>query len=462
MSVSRFREEGVQVPSTLPYNVVFYGPNPGAPISGVEAVGSYAGVYRYISDVKTKGFRKQANFRKWVSNPYSSGRIQSTSSQVSHTSSNVADAWGRGITRTWTMDGVGYIFGPLVNSQKTLSFGSYPDIVNVDNLRKLAIIGCLNRINPALSQSLVTAAEAHKSVDMIRNRAKKLAALYVAFRKGDIKSIEDLVGKKPTKRFPKRIVVWDDRGRPIMKKSGKPVALYGHKNFTKKEWSRLDVAAQLELEYRYGWTPLVLDIVDSLKALYETTRRAEATKRDFTRVYESKTAELSRSTNLTSSKGGGVFTGTLVMTHKVEIKAYAKYTLSNMNGFANRLNDFGIFDIPVLAWELATLSFVIDWFVPIGDWLSAATPKVGVEVIESGVVIASGKTVVRTITGYTPDCTTSGCWIEPPFPIGATDSFVATGKSRSLGLPVPLLPPTEVKLNFSRLVDAVALLRVMR
>lgn len=463
MSQPRYRDEVNQSTSALNYSIVGYGPSPPAPSSGVIGTGSVSGSYRYIQDHVTKGFRKTRNFRQWVMNPYSLGKVTSLVSSGSATTSNTPDGSGRGLTRTWSGDGLGYLFGPLVNAQRTAVFGSYPDLVNVENLKGLAIIGCLNRINPAKSQSLIIAAEAHKTVDMILSRAKKLALFYVAFKRGDRKLLEKISGKKITPRYPRRYVLWDDRGQPIVKVGRKrPVARYGHKTYTSAEYSRLDQAARLELEYRYGWTPLVHDIVDSLKALNEAALRASLRQFDFTRVFEVKTNQRESNVVLSVTKDGGTFGCTQNFKHTVEVKAYAKYHVVEPSGLTNRLNDFGIYDIPRAVWDLATLSFVADWFIPIGDWLGALSPKVGVEVIDGGVTLVATKAVTRTLVSYTPTSSGVGQWPVSPFPIGSVDSFTTVGKVRTLGLPVPLLPPHEVKLNFKRLADAVALFRVMR
>lgn len=464
MSTPRLRTAGkMSILPGLTYNAQFTGPSYAgyAPINGVIGTESRVGSYRYIRDFVTKGFKKSGDFRKWVAHPYSSGSIEVKASLSTCTTSNVKDANGNGITRTWSGDGLGFIFGPLVAVSDSLNFGSYPDAVNVANLQKLATLGLLQRLNPVKSQTLVMAAEADKTVAMILDRAKKLAAFYAAFRKVDVKALIHLSGKPP-RRLPKRVVVWDNEGNPIMRRNGKPSVLYAHKRARVVETSRLTDAARLELEYRYGWTPLVHDIVDSLKAINAELLRNDLVKRDFLRSFEQRGAQNSIVTPLHHSGSGGDFRGTQTLTHKVVVKAYAKYRFEETGGLASRLQEFGIFDVPRTLWDLVPLSFVADWFIPTGDWLAAVTPKVGLNVIESGVVTTTEKSVRRVLEGYTPSDSNPGSWPNCPILLGTNDSFVATSKERMIGLPDLLFPPIDVNLNFKRLLDAVALFRVMR
>lgn len=457
----RYREKGLQSPSTLPNSVVGYGPNPMPFAVGVEFVGCQSGTYQYMIDFPSRPFRKSSDPSKWVFNPLTIALISARASSGSATTSNIPDSQGRGLTRMWSGDGVGFLFGALVPTPKSLSFGSFPDLLNSDRLKQLAIIGCLSKINPAQSQTLVTAAEAHKSVDMILSRAKKLADTMRACRAGNLAKLKDMYPGKQTKRYPKRVVLWDDSGRPITRKNGKVVSKYSHTVLPPS--GPKDSVDKLWLEFRYGWSPLIHDIVDQLKAINAQLLRDDLTKLPFIRVVKRESGSSSSVTPLLRPNfAGGDWRGTQTLTHKVEVKAYAKYTVKNESGIMNRLNDFGAFDVPLLLWEVVPFSFVVDWFVPIGDWLSAISPKVGVEVIESGVSMMTSKEVTRVLDGYTPSLTGAGSWPSAPFPLGTSDSFLTVSKTRTIGLPTPWFPTPDVKLNLKRLVDAVALLKSVR
>lgn len=458
---SRYRTQGAQKPTDLPNSVVGYGPNPAPYAQGVVPVGSHAGTFKSIHDICTPGFKKTRDPSKWTMNPLTVSVLVARAASGSATTSNVPDHLGRGLTRTWSGDGVGFIFGALVPVAQSVSFGSYPDVVNTDRLRQLAIIECLNRINPAAAQALVTGAEGRKTVDMILDRARKLANTWRLCRKGDLSKLKDMYPGKQTKRYPKRVVLWDENGQPIVRKNGKLDRRYAHKPLPPE--GPKDPAERLWLEFRYGWSPLVHDIVDQLKAINAQYLRDDLVQQPFLRVLGRKSGDGTAVTQLSSpNNNGGSWKGTQTLIHKVEVKAYAKYRVVNQSGVKNRLNDFGAFDIPRYMWEVVPFSFVVDWFVPIGDWLGAITPKVGVEVIDSGVTVFTSKTVERVLESYVPSATGVGSWPSPPYPLGTSDGFKASSLVRSIGLPTPLLPVPEVNLNLKRLVDAAALFRSSR
>lgn len=458
----RTRSRGETSPTTLVYSTKeWIPPNPTPTTSGgTLGAGGLSGFSDRVSDI-AGSFKKASFLREWkVTQPFSLSRTSYSACYSSATTSYVPYPNGKRGERTWTGDGVSYIFG---NAGVASSVSSGTEDVPTANLISLAVIGCLGRVNPAQSQSLVTVAESRKTIDTILSRAKKLADTYVAIRRGDVKRLTAMYPNKRTFSPPKLVVVWDEHGRPILNRKGQPIKKYARKLLKPKDVSRLDDAARLELEFRYGWTPLVHDMVDSLKAIYAQQLRDELTKREFTKVFERKEGSARRTTVVsTPSFGGGTWMTRRDSETQVSVRAYARYTVTNPGGIANRMNDFGIFDYPRYLWEVTPLSFVADWFIPIGDWLGALSPKVGVNVIDSGVVVVTKKKVTRTLTGYTPSASSYGSWPQAPFPIGSSDQVDQFSIERTPGLPVPLFPPPEVKLNFKRLADAAALLRVMR
>lgn len=463
----RVRTRGSQTSSSITGSSYEITPSTGVVYTTGPATyecGTQGGTWGVVYDILGP-FKRSSNYREWKrTQPFSSSQLVVSPSSGTKTTNYIPYSNGKWGNRTWSGDGVGHVFGSLIGRKESPPDRvAYPLSVNVSNLQDLAVVGCLNRVNPARSQSLVTAVEAGKSVNMIRDRAAKLAKAYIAMKKGDLKLLQSMFPGKRTFSMPKQVVVWDEDGRPILNRKGQPIKRYARKPLKARDIDLLSDAARLELEFRYGWSPLVYDIVDSLKAINAQQLRDDLMKRDYTKVYERKTKSNRQSWNVTVPNfGHGNWTATVTCVTDVTCKAYATYTVNEESGLMNRLNDFGMFDIPRYLWEVTPLSFVADWLVPVGDWLGALSPKVGVNVIDSGVVTVVSQEVTRRLSGYTPVATGPGSWPECPFPIGATDSFQYTTKERSQGLPIPLIPPHEVKLNFKRLADALALLRVMR
>ena len=59
----------------------------------------------------------------------------------------------------------------------------------------------------------------------------------------------------------------------------------------------------------------------------------------------------------------------------VSCKLY--YSVSNP--WLYGLNSLGLINPLLVAWELTTLSFVFDWFIPVGTFLEALTSSVGID-----------------------------------------------------------------------------------
>lgn len=103
-----------------------------------------------------------------------------------------------------------------------------------------------------------------------------------------------------------------------------------------------------------------------------------------------------------------------------------------------------------VAWELTPWSFVVDWFIPIGDWLTARGHAQGLK----GTFITSDKKtgVANTPTGdFTLNQYT---WISPCYRhivFDRTISFV-------LGVPMPTLKPLAKAASWRHCANAVALL----
>lgn len=111
------------------------------------------------------------------------------------------------------------------------------------------------------------------------------------------------------------------------------------------------------LEFQYGWTPLMNDIYDLLKALDDgLTRRG-------TRVG----ANSSENISIKGISG--------------QARAGLKGTVRN-EGLYN-LNRYGLLNPAQLAWNLLPLSFVFDWFVPVSRTLGALTGTAGLTDVSS-------------------------------------------------------------------------------
>jgi hypothetical protein len=108
------------------------------------------------------------------------------------------------------------------------------------------------------------------------------------------------------------------------------------------------------LELQYGWAPLVSSSYDAAKA-FEAISNGPRKASVVSRVRENVEYELSQSPSQFSAKA------------KMQVLYQLKYELVEEMGVARQL---GLEDPLSVAWELLPWSFVIDWFIPIGSYLS--------------------------------------------------------------------------------------------
>lgn len=173
-------------------------------------------------------------------------------------------------------------------------------------------------------------AERRQSIDMIVKRTTQLIGFTRSLRKGDFRTAGRYLGVDHT---PKRV-------RP-----GKQLA---------NNW----------LEYHFGWEPLIKDIHQAVEVLQGGVPPARVKGK----AARSKTVE---------SHTSGIGSGTIwYWTHQV--CCGAEVSVSNPNLWL--ANQMGLINPAVVAWELVPFSFVVDWFVPVGNFLSSFTTTAGLNV----------------------------------------------------------------------------------
>jgi hypothetical protein len=163
--------------------------------------------------------------------------------------------------------------------------------------------------------------EVRSSASMIRDRLLSLAYAIRALRRGNVKLAFKHLGVK-----------------------GK-----GPKGLGKD-------AANFYLEYKYGWRPLVNDIMNASQAIQDVlSREAGATYTDSVRV----SSNISPTIYSLRWKRKG--------TIEYSVQYGVVYTIPDMT--SHGLGALGLNNLLSLGWELLPLSFVVDWMVSIGSFL---------------------------------------------------------------------------------------------
>lgn len=123
------------------------------------------------------------------------------------------------------------------------------------------------------------------------------------------------------------------------------------------------------LELQYGWKPLMQDVQGSCDQL-------AANSGDKFRA--SVNATVGTNESYSDSIGSWIYGELILKTNvktKVRVKVRLDYTLENP--FVATLSQVGVTNPAALVWELLPYSFVVDWFSPVGNWLSAFDAALG-------------------------------------------------------------------------------------
>lgn len=121
-------------------------------------------------------------------------------------------------------------------------------------------------------------------------------------------------------------------------------------------------ASDAWLEYSYGWKPLADDIHNAQQVL------CDRLSQDF----------------IIKGKGYGVTNGSNSYNHnenqweeQAEVKVKTNLHARIANESLRTLTDLGVVNPLSIAWELVPWSFVVDWFIPVGNVLEACTATYG-------------------------------------------------------------------------------------
>lgn len=283
------------------------------------------------------------------------------------------------------------------------------------DLVRASAVKAMSGVVPSTTLSAVSAFELEKTVDMFIKAGTRV--------KRFIPNLLNELAKRNTKR----------------RKSGKP------------DLRAADVASSLWLEHRYGWLPLMYDIKGHIDAFerndYQFWRKSYGNSMN--------TGRYSNTGQWTYVPGAGMTSGfTWSDVHeqvtKVRCGIYYIDTLDYERRVASSLG-LDLWSSPQIVWEIIPFSFVVDWFINIGDWLEAIKPKPGVKTLAEWTTVEQWSVATRTIT----DQISTGCTSMWESSSQTHDRYL---KRRFTSVPFPYLPPRGSGVNsLVREVSAAAL-----
>lgn len=253
--------------------------------------------------------------------------------------------------------------------------------------------------------------EGRESLKLITSTATRLYQYYRAFRHLDVKEISRSLGTSEA-----RVARAIKRGR----RPTDPLSVQ---------------AAQVNLELQYGWMPLVQDMSGGAQALAQQLNNP-AVQTYRARLWKPMTATVA-SANINDYMYEGRLQAQLIGRLK-EVDVIA-------------LN--GLMDPSSVLWELTPWSFVLDWAIPIGNYLSAR----GFANAVSGTFV---KTITRTERFHAESGTPKNTWYEtkwqPEFMMKRVQ--VDRTVSSSISVPLPRVKTLAEIPSWKRSLNAVSLL----
>lgn len=259
----------------------------------------------------------------------------------------IADSYG-GYKRTITGSTITYNYRPLSGLDAWESSGGVyinappPLQLASSNMINATLVKALNKLKSGDVHFGNFVGEGHKTLEMVGNTAKGIAKQVTAFR-----------GKYPKDWL--QVVATQLGG---LKREG---------------WHTIPNAW---LALQYGWKPLMSDVFGAIMHLYRRSRfdfpYARGTGYNFT------VSEVKTSINIGTGPcfdAGNSKTQDVIFQDKQE--CWVKLTYGLSSPLLAELSALGLLNPADVLWETTRYSFVVDWFLPIGNWLSALSAPAG-------------------------------------------------------------------------------------
>ena len=219
-----------------------------------------------------------------------------------------------------------------------------------------------------------------------------------------------------------------------------------------RKWINGKYVADLWLQYKYGWEPLMADIYASTEILGSTLGG------DSNIISAQKSTSVKET--FSSVDGSGYFNQKWECTYKARCGLMATVESEVLSD----LNSLGVANPLAIAWELVPFSFVVDWFMPVGNVLEALTSHLGLTYRNGYIstIEEVTKTYTRTDQGYYTNTPDGNGWYANLTQGNPGRCVVATKIFRRqplYGWPLPSLYGNANPLTTPHVTNALALVR---
>lgn len=213
-----------------------------------------------------------------------------------------------------------------------------------------------------------------------------------------------------------------------------------------------DAISNFWLELRYALRPLLFEMEQLITALDSSSKPPRRTARGF---YDIET---------NSDTTERVDTGAR---QSLERRARLKRESIYRAGILYEISDTDVNWVEVLGldkplesiWELTKLSFLIDWFLNVGDIISSHTTSVNLTPLASWIVEDHTFKTTYDYSGYERDQTGQNFQITSMIPTYGLQEATHRLVRRSIDLDKPWLPSIKINLDWAKIVDLAAIAR---
>lgn len=322
-----------------------------------------------------------------------------------------------------------YTVGPIAvfSGSPTLIFDSE---VYKQQAQKLAVTKFLLGIKDGKFSATQAYAESQQLQRLVGSTTVTLAAVFQHLRRGQLSAAGSRLGLIIGKRQ--------------------------HARYT-RDYKRIKTDADIDrllangvLAVQYGIRPLISDVIGAAE-LYAQKQCAEVVN-TFKSTVNLKVDDR-RSGTYVNAYGYGTQMRSMIVSGTVRVTIGC--TFEKGSEVVHTLKQLGFSNPLLLAWELLPWSFVIDWFIPFGNYLSSIDATLGLE-------FKDGYTSVRTSLACTTDqgaSTRAGYGSFQAFgasqKLDIEQSFVRTVQT---GFVSPRLPQFKNPLSWEHAVNGIALL----
>jgi hypothetical protein len=326
-----------------------------------------------------------------------------------------------------------YISGALLGSAyvsqvyPNLSPATMPEI-DVSHLNEMALSRLLLSVKDQKVNLVQAYAERRQTARLLDSTIKRVVSAITSLKKGNFAGAASALGVKA----------------PASKQ----------KSFAKR-WKedQSQAVANGWLELQYGWLPLLKDVHGSAELL------AQKNLREIRNRVE-KSASVTRWAEGESNANEAYPYHILIkIRRKVTVKYVAYWSTSEVN---HTLKQVGVTNPLLVAWELLPWSFVYDWFLPIGNYISALDAAFGLTFEKGCKTIFDRVTITgQTKSGHIPYTGqgTGSLIAVSASGGGYSEEYVTLNRVALTEWPDPVLPSFKNPFSGIHLANSLALLK---